>query len=103
MDARQSASGMLKRIEIGSSRFIESNNLAIDDCVLRKIHKDVSYRFELLIEGFAPTRKEHQLVSGFHGDGTITIKLDFVDPLRAIRQLRDSQTLHRLDERGFSC
>ena len=78
------------------ARFIQRNNLAVDYRALREVAKHLSNVWELSVERFAAAREQGQLGSRLHGDGAIAIKLDLVNSLGAIRELRYTQTLHSI-------
>ena len=55
-----------------------------------------------MIEGFTSPGVEIEAAIGFNGDGAIAIKLNLVNPFRAVRQLRDRGAIHRFDEFGLA-
>ena len=56
----------------------------------------------VVIEGFAPPRKQAYAAIRFDGDSAIAVEFDFVEPTRPVRQLCDGGAVHRFDEVGFS-
>lgn len=56
----------------------------------------------MVVERLTSAGEEVQAAIGSYSEGTVSIELDFVNPLRPIGQLRDRGTVHRFDEGGFA-
>ena len=83
---------MLEEIEVRTPRFIQCDNLAINNRVVGKISQSFEDQRILSVEGIPPPGKKIQLTGRFHGDGAISIEFDFVEPLRAVWELRDGES-----------
>ena len=81
---------VLEEIEVGTPRFVQCHNFAVNDRVVRKISESFEDQGILSIEGISSSGKQVQLTGRFHGDGPISIEFDFEKPVRAVRELRDS-------------
>src|SRR5438876_12077140 len=55
-----------------------------------------------MVEGLVPPRKQHCTTIRFDTNSAVAIELNFVNPLRAVGQLRDRGAVHRFDEVRFS-
>jgi hypothetical protein len=55
-DARSGTARMLEQIELGPSFIVQSDNLSIHDCVLRKLSESGGYSGELPVEVFLAAR-----------------------------------------------
>ena len=81
---------MLEEIEVRAAGLVQCDNLAVNDRVVGKISQSFKDERILSVEGIPPPGKKTKLAGRFHGDETIPIQLDFVQPLWAVWELRDS-------------
>jgi hypothetical protein len=80
---------VLEEIEVRTPRFVQRHNLTVNNRVVGKISQSFEDLGILSVEGIPPPRKKTELTGRFHGDGAVSIELDFVKPLRALWELRD--------------
>jgi hypothetical protein len=93
---------MLKQIEVWPTRFVERDDFAVHNRVLRELVQRLNDVRILPVKQFAITREEIQFAVRVDGDGSIPVELDLVDPVRTLGRLGDGETLHGLDEPGLT-
>jgi hypothetical protein len=91
---------VLQEIKIGSSLFIDSDQLAVHDSAGRQVGKRVCNIRKLTVERFLRAGIEIYAV-GLDDNRSVTVDFYFPNPVRGVRKLRYRQTFHRLDERGI--
>ena len=92
----------LEQIEVRTASFIEGDDLAVNDRTFGQFGKGLDDERVVVIEGFAPPRKQAHAAIRFDRDSAVSIELDFVEPTRSVRQLCDGSAVHGLNEVGLS-
>jgi hypothetical protein len=91
---------VLQDVEKGSAGFVQRDNLAVNDAVVRQLRESLSYGRKLGREIIPVPGHEPNAASALCPERAISVELDLVFPIRPFRQLRHGQALHRLDEAG---
>lgn len=76
------AAEILELIEVRSARFIESDDLTINDGAFGEFGKGLDDEWVVVIEGFATPRKQVNAPIRFERDSAVAIELDFLCNIR---------------------
>jgi hypothetical protein len=89
---------VLQQIKVRPTVVAHRDHFAIHDCAVWEVRKGLGDLGELPIERLLVSRPKADLAAVLYCDGAVAVEFDLPKPVGAVRQVRNRQALHRLDE-----
>jgi hypothetical protein len=93
---------MLKEIKVWPARIIECHNFAVHYRVFRQLFEAFGDVRILVVEVLSPSGIQDDFALRVGCYRAISVKLDFVNPIRTFRYFRNGKAFHGFHERSFA-